>query len=305
VHERELIETGAEGTEAAPSPRSSRSSRVHPAVWLRLVLGVVIAILGTVLLVKVVGGSSGPRTTTDLTLTSASVLAEVTGIPASVYSHVGVRSPAVPVVAPELTHKGGALTQRAGTNGRVPIVLFIGTEYNPFSAAERWPLVAALSRFGTFTTLHDVESSSTDFAPNTPTFSFVGVDYDSPYLAFRPYEVESDVLGADGYARLMRVPSAFLAEQRRLDPKMTYPFVDVANRAVVRQVGLSPITFVGVSRDQIAGGLTDVANPVTQAVVASANYLTAAICGADGGRPATVCDSSGVRAADAALRVAR
>jgi Domain of unknown function (DUF929) len=303
VHERELIDTDSGGTTAPSAPQASGAPSAHAAMWWRLVLGVVVAILGTVLLVKVVGGSSGPRTTTDLSLTSPSVLAEVTGIPASVYDAVGVHSPAVPVVAPVRTHGVAALTERA-SGERVPVVLFIGTEYNPFSAAERWPLVAALSRFGTFTTLHDVESSSTDFAPDTPTFSFYDVGYHSDYLSFRPFEVESDVLGPDGYAQLMRVPPPLLAQQRRLDPTMTYPFVDVANQVVARQVGLSPITFVGVTRDQIAGALANSTNPVTQSVVASANYLTAAICLVDAERPGNVCSSSGVRAADAGLRVA-
>jgi Domain of unknown function (DUF929) len=303
VHERELIDTDGDGTTAQPTTQALGAPSRHVAIWWRLVLGVVVAILGTVLLVKVVGGSSGPRTTTDLSLTSPSVLAQVTGIPSSVYDTVGVRSPAVPVVAPVRTHGIPPLTALA-SGERVPVVLFIGTEYNPFSASERWPLVAALSRFGTFTTLHDVESSSTDFAPNTPTFSFYDVAYHSDYLSFRPFEVQSDVLGPDGYAQLMRVPPALLAQQRRLDPTMTYPFVDIANQVVAREVGLSPITFVGVSRDQIAGALANSTNPVTQSVVASANYLTAAICGADAQRPGDVCDSSGVRAADAALRLA-
>ena len=303
MHEPELMDTNATSDPTAPTPASARTPSRHVAIWWRLVLGVLVAIVGTVVLVKVIGSSSGPRTTTDLSLTSPSVLAAVTGIPASVYDRVGVRSPAVPVVAPVLTNATTTLTASAPNGGRVPVVLFVGTEYNPFSAAERWPLVAALSRFGTFTTLHDVESSSTDFAPNTPTFSFYDVAYSSHYLAFRAYEVATDVEGSDGYARLMRVPRPLLVEQRRLDPQATYPFVDVANEAVAKQVGLSPITFVGVSRDQIAGGLSDVTNPVTQAVVASANYLTAAICLADGQRPAAVCDSGGVRAADAALHV--
>jgi Domain of unknown function (DUF929) len=303
VHERELIDTEDGEATDPPVPQAPGPSSTHVAMWWRLVLGVVVAILGTLLLVKVVGGSSGPRTTTDLSLTSPSVLAQVTGIPASVYDAVGVHSPAVPVVAPMRTHGVALLTERAAGE-RVPVVLFIGTEYNPFSAAERWPLVAALSRFGRFTTLHDDESSSTDFAPNTPTFSFFDVAYHSDFLSFRAYEVDSDVPGPDGYTKLMRVPPALLAQQHRLDPTMTYPFVDIANQVVAREVGLSPITFVGVSRDQIAGALTDSTNPITRSVVASANYLSAAICLADAERPGDVCRSSGVRAADAALHVA-
>ena len=182
MHERELTDTGTGGPPAAPAPEVTRAPSAHAAIWWRLVLGVLVAVLGTLLLVKVVGGSSGPRTTTDLTLTSPSCCAEVTGIPASVFDHVGVRSPAVPIVPPVVTHADDTLTARGAAGARVPVVLFIGTEYNPFSAAERWPLIAALSRFGTFTTLHDVDSSPTDFAPDTPTFSFYDVAYHSDYV---------------------------------------------------------------------------------------------------------------------------
>ncbi len=75
MHERELIDTETAGVSTSSGPQAKRVPRVHAAIWWRAVLGVVVAVLGTVLLVKVVGGSSGPRTTTDLTLTPASVLA--------------------------------------------------------------------------------------------------------------------------------------------------------------------------------------------------------------------------------------
>ena len=58
--------------------------------------------------------------------------------------------------------------RRSRPDGK-PEVLFIGAEYCPFCAAQRWAMVNALSRFGTFTGLTTTHSSSTDTDPNTPT----------------------------------------------------------------------------------------------------------------------------------------
>jgi len=303
VHEH-VTETGTPAPTELPIEAVGDARSLHLALWARLVMGIAVAVIGTVLIVKVFGGSSIVRTTTDLSPTSVAVLHEVTGIPSSVYDTVGVSSPSVPVVAPVLLRGAPPLAQRSASGRLVPMVLFIGAEYNSFSAAERWPLIAALSRFGTFRALYDVQSSPTDFAPNTPTFIFYNVEYHSNYVAFRAFEVASDVLGPSGYRPLMAVPKTFSAEEHLLDPTMTIPFVDVANVAVAREVGLSPITFVGLSRDQIAGNLVDATNAVTQPVVVSANFLIAAICLSDRQRPGKVCGSRGVLAADAALGIA-
>ena len=60
----------------------------------------------------------------------------------------------------------------------------MGAEYCPYCAAERWALVMALSKFGTFTDLQGTTSSATDTNPSTPTFSFYGSTYTSKYLSF-------------------------------------------------------------------------------------------------------------------------
>jgi hypothetical protein len=297
-----VAETSASAGASTPDVAVAPTALVrHAAVWARLAAGVVVALLGTLLLVKVVGSSGSGRPTTLPTPTSAAVLAAVTGVPASVFDAVGVRSPAVPVAALHgVTGVTPLTTTRDGR--RVPVVLFVGTEFCSFCAAERWPLVVALSRFGTFTSLSDAQSSAFGFAPNTPTFSFDGASYHSDYLVFRPYETASSVLGRAGYRALMREPASVRAVERRLDPTSTLPFVDVANLLDAPQAALSPITFVGLGRDQVAAGLHDPANPVTRAIVAAANELTAAICAADGARPTSVCASPGVAAARAVLR---
>ena len=74
------------------------------------------------------------------------------------------------------------------TSGGKPEVLYMGAEYCPFCAAQRWAMVNALSRFGTFTGLTTTHSSSTDADPNTPTWTFYKSTYKSNYINFTSVE---------------------------------------------------------------------------------------------------------------------
>ena len=187
-------------------PTTTSAVRMHGALWTWLALGVVVALVGTLVLVKVVGGTTQPRTVVALTQTSAAVLDEVTSIPPAVYNEVGVSSSTVPIAAPKVLSGVRPLVFTGATGARLPGVVFWGAEFCSFCAAERWPLIAALSRFGTFGTLYNMESSATDYAPSTPTFTFYSSEYKSRLVVFRPYEVQSDVPGTVGYLALMAVP---------------------------------------------------------------------------------------------------
>jgi len=46
-------------------------------------------------------------------------------------------------------------------------------------------------------------------------------------------------------------------------------------------------------------------NPLTQAILASANEITAAICTVTGDRPTAVCSARGVAAADTTMKIHR
>ena len=72
-----------------------------------------------------------------------------------------------------------------------PIMLYVGAEYCPYCAAERWSMVVALNRFGSFSNLSIISSSSTDAYPNIPTFTFYKSSYSSPYITFQPVEVKT------------------------------------------------------------------------------------------------------------------
>ena len=49
------------------------------------------------------------------------------------------------------------------TKNGLPEVLYVGAEYCPFCAAERWALIVALSKFGSFSKLHYTKSQLTKF----------------------------------------------------------------------------------------------------------------------------------------------
>ena len=88
-----------------------------------------------------------------------------------------------PNQAPAKLEGGTALTQ----DGK-PKVLYVGAEYCPFCAMERWPLIGALSKFGTFSGLKPTTSSSDDVHPDTPTWTFAGSTYTSDVLTFEAVE---------------------------------------------------------------------------------------------------------------------
>ncbi|MGZ4615997.1 MAG: DUF929 family protein, partial [Actinomycetes bacterium] len=182
----------------------------------------------------------------------------------------------------------------------------------PFCAAERWPVVVALSRFGTWSDLGATESASNDVYPNTPTLSFHGATYASDYLSFTGVETRSNQLDNGAYAPLDALDAA---DQQVFDtygrPPYTsgqpgsIPFLDIAGRYVGSGASYSPEILKGKTRDQIAAALKDPGSPVAQAVDGSANLLTAALCDATGGKPADVCTATGVKTAAAQLAKAQ
>jgi hypothetical protein len=58
-----------------------------------------------------------------------------------------------------------------------------------------------------------------------------------------------------------------------------------------------------LTRANIATGLSDPTSPVTDAIIASANYQTASICSLTKNQPSNVCTSSGVLAAKKAMGI--
>ncbi|HEY2213493.1 MAG TPA: hypothetical protein VGH31_00450, partial [Acidimicrobiales bacterium] len=83
----------------------------------------------------------------------------------------------------------------------------------------------------------------------------------------------------------------------------TFPLLDIANRYVLVGSSFTPSTLAGLSQSQIAADLAVPQNPVAQAVLSSANEITAAVCTVTGQRPGKVCHARGVLAADQKMHI--
>jgi hypothetical protein len=215
----------------------------------------------------------------------ANVVSNTTSVPASTLDAVGAGS----VTAGPTPVNGAALTQ----NGK-PEMLYVGAEYCPYCAAQRWAMVVALSRFGTFSGLHTVHSSSSDAYANTPTWTFYKSSYTSKYLSFTPVETLSNIpdkSSSAGYTALQSTTSAQQALMSTYDTQGSIPFVDIGNKYVQvgNPTGFGPQVLTGKSWSQIAAALKQPSSPIAKGVDGAANYITAAICKLTSNQPATAC----------------
>ena len=178
-------------------------------------------------------------------------------------------------------------------------MLYIGAEYCPYCAAERWAMIAALSRFGTFNGLSTIRSAARDGSgtaepfPNTATWTFAKASYASKYLTFTPVEEFTNIPDSStgGYTTL-QTPTA---EQQALIQKYdaanqgAIPFIDYGNKYMSVGASYDPGVLSGLSWSQIADDMRSPSSAVAKGVLGTANYATAAICGLTGDQPATVC----------------
>jgi hypothetical protein len=273
----------------------------------------VVAIVAIALVLVKLNSNSTPSASSDGPTGAAltAVTKQVTNVPASVTEKVGDGgvNKALFVSGTTSSDLGTAASQTGGsyfatvtgaplTSGGKPEVLYIGAEYCPFCAAQRWAMVNALSRFGTFTGLSTTHSSSTDTDPNTPTFSFYKSTYKSDYITFTPVEETSNVPDGQGGYKTLQTPTA--AQQQSLttyDPGVpgqgggAIPFINIANKYA--QVGnLSPLTpalLAGKTWAQVAAAINDPSTDISKAVLGNANYMTAGICKVIDNKAATAC----------------
>lgn len=304
--------SGAPGTSGAqklsghPTPRVSarrteqyrRKNNIYKAVG---GVGVVVVVVVVIIAISLTGTTKKPSTSAGLVGGEydipASLVAKVEAVP--VKTLVGSAG-AVPRSAWSAPGPGDATPPQAlplGNKqlvaGGKPEIVYIASEYCPFCAAERWALVMALSKFGTFSGLHGTSSSATDVNPSTPTFSFYGSSFRSSYISFSPVETETNT-GAK-----LQDPTA--AQLSLLDKWDAPPYVSSS-----QQSGSIPFLYMsgkylsigaqydagvlsGMQFSKAANYLTSGTNPTAKAAMAAAGYLVGDICALTAGRPASVC----------------
>jgi hypothetical protein len=282
VREKLAAQRAAERHKAAARRRLFISGGSVLAV-IAVVVGFIVARSGQTALAA--GGSS----------TNAQISGELSGISTATFDAVGTGgAEGLKAISgqPELMQDGK------------PDVLYIGGEFCPFCAAERWAIATALSRFGTLSAPKLIHSSPTDSYPNTPTLSFAGSSYTSRYVAFSPVEWY-------GEAEDSSTPFGHVYFQQPTAQEQTLfnqygggsiPFVDIANRyTLALGAQYDPADLAGLTWSQVAADLKDPSSTVAKDIDGAANIITAALCKVTGGQPGNVCSSAGVKAAAGSL----
>ena len=266
-----------------------------------------ICLLGALILVRDNSGPSATSTVETFSPAPSSLVSTITSVPASVYDAIGVNSPDNPVQALQPAGNPNAPLWEATVDGAapLPVLFFYGAEFAPYPAAERWPLIMALSRFGTFNQLGLMQSSGTTAFADLSTFTFRNVGYSSKYLILESVERYSSLNPTGGRYLPLQVPNARQAAAVATygATPNTFALTDVANRFVLNGSSFAPGVLAGLTQSQIAGNLTTEASPLTEAMVAAANEISAGVCAVDGDKPDTVCESKGVLAADQVLKI--
>ena len=260
--------------------------------------GSIIVVIAVVVAFIVIKANNKPSTSSSNGPTGsalASVVSKVTSVPASTLDTIGKGSftGKIPPI------NGGTPL----TSGGKPEMLYMGAEYCPYCAAERWSMIVALSRFGTFSGLSTIHSSTTDTPANIPTWTFHGSSYTSKYLTFTPVEMQTNVLDptTNNYPVLEKPTSAQQALLTKYDapPYVSsaadagaIPFIYFGGKNVSIGASYDATVLSGKSWSQIASALSDPNSAIAKAIGGTANYLTAAICKMTGNQPVSACTST-------------
>ncbi len=224
-----------------------------------------------------------------------SVLTALSGVSAKTAAAVGTGGVQIglegtPANTPTLTSNG------------LPEVVYVGAEYCPYCAAERWSTIITLDRFGSFKGLTLMKSSSSDIYPNTATFSFKGASYTSKYFVFNATETQDrnqqplDTPPTEAMQSFSTFDTAPYTNQQG-----GIPFVSYANQYVTTAGPYQPTMLANLSWQQIAAQLNNPNSDVAKVIIGTANYQTATICKLTNNQPANVCSASYIQQIEATL----
>ena len=274
-----------------PSKKRSSSARVQAAsnagqsgnkAW---IIGLVAVVaVGAVLIYAIASSNGGSGDNiSGRKPAPAAVVTKITTVPTSVITKVGTGSTLglpKPIDGKPIVVDGK------------PGVLYIGAEYCPYCATERWAMVNALSRFGTLTGLKITNSSTTDVDPGTKTLSFYGSNYTSDYIHFTGVETEDN-----NKAKLESLSSAQQTILSTYDAAPyvasnsagSIPFVYFNGEYLISGATYDVGVLQGKTWDQIATAMNDPSSAIAKGAIGAANGITAAICLTTKNQPTNVC----------------
>jgi len=167
-------------------------------------------------------------------------------------------------------------------------VFFMGAEYCPYSAAERWAIVRALQKFGQWSGLKQTISAARD-EPflNLPTYDFTDATYTSSHIEFIAREIKDREFKP--LQKLLKTEEKLV---RKFNPKKEIPFLLIGGRFMQGEAGFSPKIFVGHTFRQTETELKKAESEIRKTIDSEANIIAALLCVS--GLPSELCKEIGV-----------
>lgn len=254
-------------------------------------IAVVVVVIVALIVVKVAGGFGGGGSSTDVKTANSATVAKVVATMAAVPSATLASASKTTKVslAKLFPAVGGTLTK-----GGKPEVLYLGAEYCPYCAATRWSVIMALSKFGTFSHLGQIHSSSTDVYPNTETFSFYRSTYTSKYLTFTSVEeltVSKQPLQTATAAQtnLLEKNESTVLPASEMANGGSIPFIDFGGKKFLVGQLYDPQVLAGLSFVQIGQQLKNPNSDVAINIDGGAGKFMKVLCQLTHDQPAAAC----------------
>jgi Domain of unknown function (DUF929) len=271
----------SKATRASANRRAAiaRQRQHRQKIMALLAIGVVVLVVGVLVIVKVSSGSSSSKPAAASVLSSA------------LYDELTSPSLAALSAAAENYHHSdlvypSKITSSSLSEKGKPEVLYLGAEYCPYCATERWAMVLALSKFGTFHGLREIRSNTQDAGiEHLATLTFADATYTSKYLAFKPIEMENTV--GQTLVTPTKAQEALLNKYTSGD----IPFVDLDGKSAIVGAEYDPHLLAGLDQTQVIDQLGAGTSTLASNIEADAGAIISNLCPLTGSSPAGVCSS--------------
>jgi thiol-disulfide isomerase/thioredoxin len=158
-------------------------------------------------------------------------------------------------------------------SGKV-LVFFMGAGFCPFCAAERWPLIYALERFGRWEGLAVDKSAGADEKYlNLSTYNFAKSKYLSEYIEFIGRETADR-----NFEPLQELSSEDYDILDTYNPDQIIPFLMIDGQFVQVGAGYSPQLLEGLTHDQIKLEIEKTESATGKAIRAEIDNISALVC---------------------------
>jgi hypothetical protein len=167
-------------------------------------------------------------------------------------------------------------------------VFFMGAEYDPYSAAERWAVVRGLQKFGQWNGLKQTMSAARD-EPflNLPTYDFTEATYTSAHIEFVARELKDREFKP--LQKLLKTEEKLV---HKYNPDKQIPFLLVGGQFMQIGAGFSPKIFIGHTFRQTETELKKIESEIRKTIDAEGNIIASLLCAS--GLPQELCKETAV-----------